>query len=494
MYTDRRKFLPKGPRPRNTLSKTPFPRSPAVKQKAALIPNPKGGTQQALAVEIHKGSNVESTTKTSERDELLPTPPSAKRRKLDHQASPASSGQTDPLDQLSPNEISFHASQGTSQYPSQAPSRSVNSQTSALPMRRSGSFEYRKVQGMMDPKPKSKKQRRRDNQGYQPDLGLLPSSPKRSPKHSSMSHPIDISGDESQFTNLNCKEAPRPAYRGTARQQPTTVSGTRANTSKPLKDRPGATQSPYFNRPTLPSPRSTGNVKQKLIAQSSSRERSPGLAQKFVAVDGKRRGSDVNASSDADELQSVPTTVGQNADPNTVFSTKDMGSNSPSKQSSSTLKATSSTDDLVVWAPSTIKSDFVRSDAKSGTSRRPSRPVPLDQETKPPWAVDIAAISLPGILIENEDLGLVYDEKQKAYFIQMCGLPYRSTHSSLRIQPQKLIKVLWENTGSKVRLESSRNGTEDNVLDLEVRSERDLQALLRRLQSSNSFSIKGKNR
>ena len=346
----------------------------------------------------------------------------------------------------------------------------------------------------MDPRPKSKKQRRRDNQGYQPDLGLLPSSPKRSPKHSSMSHPIDISGDESQITNLTPKEAPRPAYRGTARQQPPTVTGTKANTSKTLKDRPGATQSPHFVRPRLPPPQSTDNVKQKLIAQSTTREMSPGLAQKFVAVDGKRRGSDVNASSDADELQSVPTTVGQNADPNAVFSTKDMGSNSPSKQSSSTIKATSSTDDLVVWAPSTIKSDFVVSDAKSGNPRRPLRPVPLDQETKSPWSVGLAAISLPGNLVKNEDLGLVYDEKQKAYCIQMRGSRYRSTHSSLRIQPQKLIKVFWENAGSKVRFESSRNGTEDNVLDLEVSSERDLQALLQRLQISDSFPIRGKNR
>ena len=346
----------------------------------------------------------------------------------------------------------------------------------------------------MDPRPKTKKQRRRDNEGYQPDLGLLPSSPKRSPKHSSMSHPIDISGDESQITNLHSKEVPRPAYRGTARQQPTTGSGTQANTSKTLKDRPGATQSPYFNRPGLPPPRSTGNVKQKLIAQSSTRERSPGLAQKFVAMDGKRRGSDVNASSDADELQSVPTTVGQNADPNAVFSAKDMGSKSPSKQSSSTLKATSSTDDLVVWAPSTIKSDFVGSDAKSGNPRRPSRPVPLDQETKPPWSVDLAAISLPGNLFKDEGLALVYDERESAYFIHMCGSRYRSTHSSLRIHPQKLIKVLWENSGSKVRFESSRTGTEDNVLDLELRSERGLQDLLRRLQISNNFPVRSKNR
>ena len=346
----------------------------------------------------------------------------------------------------------------------------------------------------MDPRPKSKKQRHRDNQGYQPDLGLLPSSPKRSPKHSSMSHPIDISGDESQNTNLKPKEAPRPAYRGTARQQPPTVTGTKANTLKTLKDRAGVTQSPYFNRPGLPPPRPTGNAKQKLIAQSSTRERSPGLAQTFVAVDGKRRGSDVNASSDADELQSVPTTVGQNADPNAVYSTKDIGSNSPSKQSSSTLKATSSTDDLVVWAPSTIKSDFVGSDAKSGNPRRPSRPVRLDQETKPPWSIGLAAISLPGNLVKNEDLGLVYDEKQKVYFIQMRGSQIQSTHSSLRIQPQKLIKVLWESTGSKVRLESSRNGTEDNVLDLEIRSERDLQGLLQRLQNSNSFTISGRKR
>ena len=341
----------------------------------------------------------------------------------------------------------------------------------------------------MDSKPKSKKRRQGDNRKHHANLDLLPSSPQRL----SMSIPIDISGDESQITSTNSKEASRPTYRGTARQPPPTSNGTRANTSKSLKERANPTQSPHFNKPGLPAPRSNGNVKQKLVSQNSTREKSPGLAQKFVAADGTRRGSDVNASSEADELQSAPTTVGQNADPDAVFTAKDMRPNSPSKHSSSTLKATSSTDDLAVLAPSTIKSDFPSSNTKSRNGGRPSRPVLLDKEAKPPWSVTLAAISLPGRLYRNEDLGLVYDEKQKDYHIRERGERIQTRHSSLRIQPPKLLKIMWEKNGVRVRLESSRSGTEDNVLDLEFASERDVQDLLHRLQNSKALSVHSKN-
>lgn len=477
--------LPRGPQPRNTLSRDPFPAGPAVNRKAAPNLNPTGGTQRVLAVEIHRGSNVKSISNTNERDETLPTPPSAKRRKLDRQASPASSGQTDPLDQLSPHAISFHASQ----VPSLAPSASANSQVSGLPLKRNGSSEYRNLEKMMDSRPKSKRQRRSENGKHQPDHDLLPSSPKRSP----MSNPIDISGDESQITNTNSKFAPRPTYRGTARQPPPTIKGTSSNTSRSLKEQGNPTQSPFFNKPGLPAPRSDGNVKQKLVTQNFTREKSPGLAQIFIATDGTRRGSDANASSDADELQSAPTTVGQNADPDAVFIAKDMRSTSPSKHSSSTLRATTPMDDLAVWAPSTVKSDFARFNAKSRDRGRPSRPGPLGQEARPPWSVALAAISLPGALYKNEDLGLVHDQKQEEYYIQQCGERIRTTHSSLRIQPKKLNRVVWENPGVRVRLESSRSGTEDNVLDLELASERDVPILLQRLQNPRALAVVGRS-
>lgn len=439
------------------------------------------------------GSNVNSASNTNERDETLPTPPSAKRRKLDRQASPASSDQTDPLDQISPHAISFHTSQSTGQPPSGAPSASGVSHVSGLPLKGYGCpFEYRKVERMMDSKPKSKKQRHNDNRNYPADHGLLPSSP---PKRSSMSNPIDISGDESQPVDTNPTEAPRPAYRGTARQPHPTNDEIKSNTSELLKERAKLTQSPYFDRPRLSTNRANGNGKQKISAQLSTREGSPGLAQKFVAENGRRRGSDVNASSDADELQLAPTTVGQNADPDAVFTVKEMRSNSPSKQSSSNLKASTPTDDLAIWAPSTIRSDFARSNTRSQrTSRRPAHPAPCGQEAKPPWSVALAAISLPGRLLKDDALGLVYDHKQNEYYIQMQGSEIRSTHSSLRIRPQKLVKVVWEMAGKRVRLESSRSGTEDNVLDLELVHERNVSDLLKRLQKSNSFTVVGKNR
>lgn len=353
-------------------------------------------------------------------------------------------------------------------------------------MKRIISSEYRKVEEMMDSRPQSKKQRHNDNLNYPADNVLLPSSPKRSPQPI----PIEISGDESQTTTIS-NEGPGPPYRGTARQPPPAANRTKSNIPKFPKEGANPTRSPYFNEP---EPRANNKVKQKVLTEESTREKSPGLAQKFVAADGTRRGSDVNASSDADELQSAPTTVGQNADPDAVFDVKDMRSKSPSKHSYSTMKAITQTDDLAILAPSTIKSDFPSFNAKGRNSGRPTRPAPHDHEAKPPWSVRLAAISLPEEFFKNDDLGLVHDRNQNEYYVQMRGSAIRTPHCSLQILPLKLQKILWEKTGTRVRLESSRSGTEDNVLDLEFASEHDVADLLHRLQESNHLSVVGKTR
>ena len=483
---DGRKIVPGGPQPKNTLSRSSFATGSGVNGKTA--PKSRGKAQHALAVEVHKGGNVHSVSNAYERDEFLSSPPSAKRRKVDRQASPASSDQTDPLDQISPHAISFHTSQDISHHPSRAPSASAMSQASNHPLKRSGSFEYRKVERMMDSNPKNKKQRHSENRNYAANHTLLPSSPQ---KRSSMSNPIDISGDESQSTKPKSQIASHVTYRGTARQAPPTSDGIKANTSEKLKERAKLTQSPYFDKPRPTTNRANGNVKQSISNQTLTRESSPGLAQKFVAADGKRRGSDVNASSDADELQSAPTTVGQNADPDAVFTVKEMRPNSPPKQSSLALKAGNPTDDL---PPSTVKSDFVGSNARSRSSGRPTRPVPNEQEAKLPWSVPLVAINFPGKLFKNDDLGLVHDPKQEEYYIKMQGSPIIRSQKELRIRPQKIVKVLWEMSGKRIRLESSRSGIEDNVLDLELASGRDIPTLLERLQTSNSFQVIGKTR
>ena len=482
---DARKSIPRGPQPRNTLSRTKFATGPGVDRKAA--PNQRGRIQHALAVEVHKGCNVSSTSKTNERDETLPTPPSAKRQKLDCQASPASSDQTDPLDHIPPHAISFQNSQETSQTHSRAPSASADNQISSRPMKRNGSFEYRHVEQMMDSRQKIKRQRHNDNRNYPADHVLLPSSPT---KRSSMSNPIDISGDETHPPIASSKEALAPVCRDTARHELPKINGNKPNISKSLKERANPTHSPYFDKPS--TSRANDNTKQNIRTQTLTSETSPSLAQKFVAADGTRRGSDVNASSDVDELQSAPTTVGQSADPDAVFSIKSMRSSSPSKPSSSTVKATSPADNAIL-APSIIKSDFPSSNARSRKLGRPTRPAPREQEADPPWSVALAAISLPGNLYKDDDLGLVYDQKSGEYYIQRRGSAIRSTHNSLIIQPWKLIKIFWESQG-KVRLESSRNGMEDNVLDLQLTSERDLTDLLQRLQTSKRLMVFGKNR
>ena len=343
----------------------------------------------------------------------------------------------------------------------------------------------------MDSNPKTMRQRYNDNRNYQADHILLPSSPT---KHSSISHPPDLSGDQPKSTIIDTSDQTvRPVYRGTARQPPNIVNEIRSNTSKKLKERPGPIRSPYFDNDGSPRIRANGNVKEMKNAQLFNREHSAGLANKFVAVDGTRRGSDVHASSDADEIQSLPTTVGQNADPGAIFTVKEIRPNSPLRQSFSILTTNTDADEHSRLAPSIIKPSFTSSDAKRSIGR-PSRAAQQNKEAKPPWSVSLTAISLPPKLLKDDDLGLVYDQKQNEYYIQLRGSSITSTHGSLRIRPQKLVKVLWEQSGNRLRLESSRSGTEDNILDLEFAHERDITVLLERLGKSGSLMIMGKSR
>lgn len=113
------------------------------------------------------------------------------------------------------------------------------------------------------------------------------------------------------------------------------------------------------------------------------------------------------------------------------------------------------------------------------------------EESSAPWSIPIAAYSLQGLRHRSDSLGLVYNEKAKAYEIHQSGQNLARSNPELRIQPTKLQRIVWELEGTKMRFQSSKTGNFDPVLDIELSCERDVQMLNAVLQSSDSMMVKG---
>lgn len=427
----------------------------------------------------------------TEFDELNLAQPSAKRQKTTHPVSSPRSGLSDPLDQLPPDFIHF----GPNHSQSTNGALSIHSQGSGFQIKRTGTSvgslpEFKNVERMMDSNPKNRKNKRgKDSQTSKHDPKLLPSSPKST----SVNHPIDISGDDEvkEVDSIPAVIPPR-RYQGTARNPPLTVSGIqKPNISKAHQSRSTEKRSPYFNSST-PTIDINGKAKQWSIqpaSQSLTGEPTERLAQQFVATDGKRRGSDVNMSSDVDELSAVNTTVGNRADPNAIFSAKNPHLDSNSKDSSSTVRVTSPTKEDGGLPPSTVKpSIFVNGEPKSQISTRPSRG--RLREEKPPWAIDVAAVRIGSRLCQVTDgLALVYDARSQTY-----GLRKEGKATSFGIQPDKLLRIIFGNSGRKVRFESAKTQHEESTLDLEFRKEKDVKEVVDKLSNESGCKILSRER
>ena len=397
--------------------------------------------------------------------------PSAKRQKTRHHpSSPESSPSIDDaMDGLDPRSISFGA---ISQSRSGSRAPSAQSQGSGRQMTRSTSSngslqEYKNLERLMSSDPRSTKlQRRQNSQNQQQSHGL--------PASSSISDSIDISGDEDVIKTDPLPPAfSRLPHRGTMMKYPSTAQ---PNTSKAIQTRK---QSRFFTRTGLLN----GSGKQKLSSAMAGDEAEDRLADIFVQVDGRRRRSDVNMSSDVDELSKGGDTVRHLADTSTSRSRQ----NSPSKPSLST-KLASPTGLSEGLAESNIKpSLFVSSNSKGQSDSRLMNG--RLREKKPSWAIEIAAISYAGAVIKDAGMGLFYNETSKIYIVVRDGKPL-----PLQIRPEKLLNISWGTAGGKARFVSSKSGTDDNMLDIEFRNEKDLSELVKRLEAQSGSKTKPRDR
>lgn len=116
------------------------------------------------------------------------------------------------------------------------------------------------------------------------------------------------------------------------------------------------------------------------------------------------------------------------------------------------------------------------------------------KEEPAPWSVAVAAYNSQGRTHQDDSLGLVYMDRMDSYDIHQSGKNLAAINPELRIQPAKLLKISFAIDGTMIRFKSSKTGTVENVLDIELRFEKDVQELIAMLQVSGSIFVKGETR
>ena len=399
------------------------------------------------------------------------TLPTAKRQKTKHEpSSPTSSSSMDALDTMPSASVTF-VPPSESPDGSRAPSAHSQGSGPSLRMGRSASSngsvqEYKSIERLMSSNHRSvKRQRRRNSHNQQQNQVLLAPS--------TISDPIDISGDDEMIMDSKPTKAPHVPHQRTIQHSTSTASV--SNISRILKGSSAGKQSPIF-----PTSSQISNM-QKLSHSLAGEDPDGSLAKKFVQIDGKRRNSDIYMSSDLDELQNGGDTVRHLATSR---------QSSPTKCSHSKIKAASSNEFSKGLPESDIKpTNWAKTEPKARNSSHARDGIGRLREKSPSWAIEIAELSYAGQVAKDSGLGLVYKDTSRVYAVMSNGKP-----TSVLIQPDKLQSITWGTSGCKARFGFSKTGAEDNTLDIEFRRERDIAELVKKLHTQSLCKTKTRDR
>ena len=472
-----------GPQPRNTLARTP---GCAGQIRKTQITEKRGGSElNPLKLEISRGQNVDVITHEHDTLQDFHNPPT-KRQKVNHQSSHSSSPMLveDVLKHLSPGRVSFIPSSSKSQM---KPTYGSFGPDSELDKKRNGSLsglsEHRNVERIMDSSNRRKtyKASSRIDHQYGNSEGL-------SSQGSSMSsNELSIVGSVGETVTAS-RPPPGPYHSSNETEGNSRSSLTvyKANSSPPIKNFPIDNPSPYFDPSfvaTLPKFKSVRHIQAPPCdSLHKVRRKSSKLADQFITTDGSRRCSDMHLSSEADELQQLGTTVRQHADEKTMKSIQRPTIKSMSKKLQSDADIGSPVENLDS-DPGMIKpTQFTGTKITNVHNLRLNGSQP--RESKPPWAIGVAAASIAGQLVRRGVMGFVYDEPSATY-----SLVGEGEHLPLQVRTQKLQKMTWSTSSCKVRFEMSKTEGEDHIVDLIFSKELDISRLLTRLQDQAKFKV-----
>ena len=259
-------------------------------------------------------------------------------------------------------------------------------------------------------------------------------------------------------------------------------SGKHFNSTDAQSGRPGlgsGESSPHF----LPAkqPKSTFEVNRgtnqaragKIDQENDPREN---LGDQFRDIHGQKRG--VMDPISSDELAAPDITV------KGALPAKPAPPKSPLKMSWSNDNAAASFEEDVQpgLAQSNIRpAEFTIRDHTKKVLKSSQYSKNRPQETPPQWGVSLTSYILQGER-HRGNLGLVFDDNMGTYDVIQDGKSVAQEHAELRLWPEKLLKIQWASSGGSIRFHSSRSGTVDNVLDVEVSSEREAGELVKRLR------------
>ena len=439
-----------------------------------------------MDTQVTIGDNVEKLPQRFDLDVSIPSPKRQKTRPSDHSPDPIQRPGDKELELLNADGYTISRVPPSHKPRQPASIKSLGSvmYVNAKPLVDNRVKEYLSVENTMDSNGKKRTKhhgnRFRANCSMSSNISGIPANPA-----SSESNPIDLSGDDGPEEDKR-KQRPQTTDRGIGRD--------RTKATPAAEDVNG-----------LPQPRDTGERSKHfedpgirdfhIRPQSVTKSQNGILARQFRDTNGKRRSKDLSCSSD--ELDSA-TTVGVvvNRSPTRQLTPQPRSRHStPTKDSSSTQKVRTPAEKEVSVPPSIVRTTtFSVSGAKRQGQKLSAYQNHYGQEKTPSWGIPLAGISFGGQFKRSKGLGLEFDEKTQSYVILDEGKNLTTSHSSLRIQPNKLLKVYWAESGGKVRFESSKSGNNDTKLDLELQSEKDLHDLLERLQYGKSIRVASKPR
>ncbi|KAI4163629.1 MAG: hypothetical protein LQ342_002663 [Letrouitia transgressa] len=469
----------------NSLSRGIGP--PAPTQPSGSSPNSKHAKGHVLETTSVTGDNVYVAVPTKFDDPIV-TEPRPKRRKVD---SSYNSEQTPQLideeedDDILSMEYS-RVQHKTRSDSSQDARRVLNALAvdSTRSLNRGGRFrggipEYKVVEHVMDSRPsKTKRHRVGQEKERHPDG----TSTKRSSFASSETNSVEVLD-----AGRPQKEASTP-YKGTARAP--LILEPSGEINRAQHARTTGERSHHFPPPTRSRTATGGNgsdeiggVHEKAIERQRLRFRNESDQR------GKRLSSlEVNLSS-PDELTAAKPSSRE------LSPVKFAQSASPIKEPNRDLQGSEylkSDVDTGLEKSNIQPSHFTKHSVNTTALRRPAFQSTYSKEKEATWSMPFSSFNFNGETRSSNNLALVFDESGESLNIHEAGKNLAAQEPSLRLQPRKLQKILWTVEGVKVRFESSKCGIHDYVLDIEMRSAKDLKALLQKLQEGRSIQVLGR--
>ncbi|KAL8895124.1 MAG: hypothetical protein Q9192_003831 [Flavoplaca navasiana] len=464
-----------GPRPINTLSRG----VPTSTQTFSRRLNAPRQTGQQLETGTIVGDNVKYTTLGYSLDPFHLAEPSPKRRKVEQQRNSQNSPHvvdgSDEAEQLLVDDdvVSVKHINNVSEDGVSGNNKPIVNWGNSRPTRPQGR-EYHAVENLMNSTvPSSKKHKNRHKNGTHSTLVVEGSS-----FASSNSESVELLDAE-----LNVDPSAKEPYKGTANLHPPRRSqmASKADTRRRTSDR-----SPYFSTVTPQMVFSKPDNRSKNVKRSSPPTEIR-LRDQYRDSDGKQRGG----AESADELDV--------AEPNSraLSPVKPARNQSPTKKTQSEATRRLSIEDELN-DPHTARSDIKPSTftgmSSNGSHTKVSRSKYLD-EMPAPWSMPLRAYNFRGQTHKDDATALVFNNAEKSYDVKSSGENLANRHPDLRIRPEKLQKILWALDGTKMRFQSSKTIDVDNILDIEVRGEKDVQKLNALMQErGGSMQVKGEPR